>query len=405
MNKKFKFADARIRALPANPSTSASTDLEVSDISDDGSNAVGLKCLSGKSGKSSKSGSKRFLFRYTFNSRKRSIALGRFPDINVATARKAARRYRAMLAEGIDPKAEQEEQKLQPTVSEFFWNTYLPYQKQHTRPGSWGHEIHRFRKHVEYRVGHLRFRELKASQVLQIQLDLNSPTSHRPALAEATCNRVVAVLKSMGQLAIRMDVIDVNEAMKVKQLRENNIRTRFLDANELKAVITEARKFKNRFIGGLIAMLAVTGCRKSEITLATHSNLDKANRTLFLPMTKNGQSREVYLSEIAMEILNETPIKPGSPYIFAGRIAGQPIKDCRDAFQKILGNAGIPKPEELVLHSLRHSVASCLVSAGMTLYDVKYQLGHQCIQSSARYSKQTLERQRNTSNKLCELVK
>lgn len=397
MNTKFKFSDARIRALPSNASTSASTDLEVSDVSDDGSSVTGLKCLIGKSG------NKRFLFRYVFSSRKRSIALGRFPDINVATARKAARHYRSMLAEGVDPKALQEEQKQQPTISEFFWNTYLPYQKKHTR--SWIHEVNRFRRNIEPRFGHLLLRELKASQVLQFQLDLNSPHTHRPALAEATCNRVIGILKTMGQLAIRMDELDVNEAMKMKQLREDNIRTRFLDAQELKAVITEARHFKNKYIGGGIAMLAVTGCRKNEIFCAKHVHLNQAERTLLIPMTKNGQSREVYLSDIALEIINETPLKPDNPYIFAGRIVGKPIKDCRIAFQHILHNAGIPNPEELVLHSLRHSVASCLVSAGMTLYDVKYQLGHACIQSSARYSKQTLERQRNTSNKLADLVK
>ncbi|WP_372835909.1 Arm DNA-binding domain-containing protein, partial [Pontibacterium sp.] len=194
MNKQFKFTDARIRALPANPPTSASTDLEVSDVSDNGSSALGLKCLSGKSG------NKRFLFRYTFNSRKRSIALGRFPDINVATARKAARRYRAMLAEGIDPKAEQETQKMQPTIAEFFWNTYLPYQKKHTRYSSWDHERQRFMKHIEPRYGHLLFRELKASHVLQLQLDLNTANTHRKALAPATCNRIVALLKTMSQL-------------------------------------------------------------------------------------------------------------------------------------------------------------------------------------------------------------
>ena len=392
MDKRFKFTDARIRALPSNPSSARSTELEFSDTE-----ITGLKCLSGKSG------TKRFLLRYVILSRKRSIALGRFPDINVATARKAAQRYRSMIAEGIDPKAEHEEQKQLPTISEFFWNTYLPYQKKHTR--SWQHEVKRFRKHIEPRHGHMLFRELKASHVLQLQIDLNSPNSHRRALAPATCNRVIAVLKTMGQLAMRMDAIDVNEAMKVKQLREDNIRSRFLDANELKAVITEARHFKKKSIGGFIAMLAVTGCRNSEIRLARHENLDKAKRVLYIPMTKSGLSREVYLSDLALEILEETPKVSGNPYIFAGRTEGQPLKDCRTSFQQILRNAGISNPEELVLHSLRHSVASCLVSAGMTLYDVKYQLGHLCIQSSARYSKQTLERQRNTSEKLSELMR
>jgi integrase len=308
-----------------------------------------------------------------------------------------------MLAEGIDPKTEKEEQRQQVTVSEFFWDTYLPYQKKHTR--SWSHEIQRFRKHVEPRLGRTLFRELKASQVLQIQLDLNTPTSHRPALSEATCNRVIAILKTMGQLAVRMDTIDINEAMKIKQLREDNVRTRFLDAKELKAVISEARQLKNKSVGGLIAMLAITGCRWSEISLAKHQHLDKENRSLFLPMTKNGKSREVFLSDLALEILDETPVISGNPYIFAGRYKGKPLKSCRHSFQKILKNAGVCKPEELVPHSLRHSVASCLISAGMTLMDVKYQLGHLCIQSSARYSKQTLERQRNTSNKLSELVR
>ncbi|SMR75460.1 hypothetical protein [Marinobacterium sediminicola] len=62
-----------------------------------------------------------------------------------------------------------------------------------------------------------------------LRLDLNSPKPRRSALAPATCNRIIGLLKTMGQLALRMDVIDVNEAMKIEQLREDNIRTRFLD--------------------------------------------------------------------------------------------------------------------------------------------------------------------------------
>ncbi|WP_415902137.1 tyrosine-type recombinase/integrase [Neptuniibacter sp. QD29_5] len=393
MNTKFKFTDARIRALPTNPSNAKSTELEFSDTE-----ITGLKCLSSK-----KAGSKRFLLRYVFQSRKRSLSLGRFPDINVATARKAAQRYRAMLAEGIDPKAENEEISNHPTVSEFFWNTYLPYQKKHTR--SWKHEITRFSLHAEPRFGHMLFKDLKASHVLQLQLDLNSANSHRKALAPATCNRVIAVLKCMGQLALRMDVIDSNEAMKVKQLRENNIRMRFLDAKELKAVIAEARCYPNKQIGGIIALLAVTGCRSGELRLAKHEHLDKHNQILFLPMTKNGRSREVYLSDLAMEIINETPLVPGNPYLFAGRVPGNPISSFRIAFPKILKNAGIKGHEGLTPHHLRHSVASCLVSSGKSLIDVQYQLGHLCIQSSARYSKQTVERQRNVSDAFSELVR
>ncbi|MCV6589963.1 MAG: Arm DNA-binding domain-containing protein, partial [Marinobacterium sp.] len=134
MDKKFKFTNERIRTLPANPASASSTDLEISDTE-----VIGLKCLSGKSG------NKRFLLRYVFEGKKRSIALGRFPDIDVATARKAAREHRAVLADGKDPKAaaERAQESAIPTVSEFFWQTFLPLQQKHNK--SWKNDIQRFR--------------------------------------------------------------------------------------------------------------------------------------------------------------------------------------------------------------------------------------------------------------------
>ncbi|NVP03413.1 DUF4102 domain-containing protein [Photobacterium damselae subsp. damselae] len=61
---------------------SPSTELEFSDT-----DVTGLKCLSGKTG------SKRFLLRYQINGKKTSIAIGRFPDVDLSTARKIARQY------------------------------------------------------------------------------------------------------------------------------------------------------------------------------------------------------------------------------------------------------------------------------------------------------------------------
>ncbi len=108
MEKKFKFTNERIKALPANPPNAKGTDLEVSDTE-----VIGLKCFSGKSG------NKRWLLRYSTNSgRKTSIAIGRFPDIDVTLARKIARKHLQQIAEGHDPKAERDEIKKVPTVSQ-----------------------------------------------------------------------------------------------------------------------------------------------------------------------------------------------------------------------------------------------------------------------------------------------
>ena len=70
---KFRFTNSSIKSLPAQRRDAAATELEFSDTE-----VIGLKLLSGKS-----QGSKRFLLRYTLQGKKRSIALGRFGDIDV----------------------------------------------------------------------------------------------------------------------------------------------------------------------------------------------------------------------------------------------------------------------------------------------------------------------------------
>ncbi|RVU35363.1 DUF4102 domain-containing protein [Rheinheimera riviphila] len=105
-----------MKALPANSKDAKGTDLEFSDTE-----VIGLKCLSGRTG------NKRWLLRYSTNTgRKSSIAIGRFPDIDVTLARNIASKHLQNIAEGHDPKAERDDLKKAPTVSQFFWDTAPP---------------------------------------------------------------------------------------------------------------------------------------------------------------------------------------------------------------------------------------------------------------------------------------
>ena len=98
MQKQFRFTTTNLRALPANPVGANASELEFSDT-----DVVGLKCLSGKTD------SKRFLLRYTFLCRKASISIGRFPDVDLASARNIARHYKTLVAQGVDPKTKRDE--------------------------------------------------------------------------------------------------------------------------------------------------------------------------------------------------------------------------------------------------------------------------------------------------------
>lgn len=99
--KRFRFTSQLIKSLPPNSSDSRSTDTEYSDTE-----ISGLKCLVSKG-----EGRKKFLLRYLYHGRKRAIAIGHWPDVDVTLARKIAMEHKRSLATGTDPKQERENKR------------------------------------------------------------------------------------------------------------------------------------------------------------------------------------------------------------------------------------------------------------------------------------------------------
>lgn len=393
MQKKFKFTNAKLKAIKPHDKDSPSTELELSDDSD----VSGLKLLVGKSG------NKRFLLRYTFQSRKRSIAIGKFGDIDVATARKIAQRHKSLIAEGIDPKVEKDSYKTMPTITEFFYNTYLPVIK--ARKKSWDKDVQRFSRFIEPRVGNIRFQDLTSMDVLHLQQTIADPKKIKRTYKPSTNNRVIAVLKTLSNYALKMGVISSNAALPVSLLKEDNIRDKFFDIEQTKKIIESALKYKNVYIGAGIAMLYLTGNRRSEIFNLKWLDFDRDSKTVYVPDSKSGLPFTIYLSERAFNIIINLKQIEGNPYIFAGRKNGKPISSLRTAYRTILEGAGITDFEGVCFHTARHSVASNMISSGkFSQVHVKQQLAHRSIQSSERYIKHTPTSARNISQGFADLM-
>lgn len=86
--KRFRFTNQLIKSLPPNTSDARSTDAEYSDTE-----ISGLKCLVSKG-----EGRKKFLLRYLYHGRKRAIAIGRWPEVDVTLARKIAMEHKRSAA-------------------------------------------------------------------------------------------------------------------------------------------------------------------------------------------------------------------------------------------------------------------------------------------------------------------
>lgn len=388
MQKRFRFTTTLLKSLPANPAESAATELEFSDTE-----VIGLKCLSGKTG------SKRFLLRYQMHGRKRSIGLGRFPDVDLSTARKLARQYKTEIAQGQDPRLERDAVKAMPTVKAFFEDTYVPHAQR--RKKTWEADITRF-SHCKA-IWHIPFDQLTARDLYQIQLSLSGRQHDRGTYAPATINRVIALMKTVCKLAYKLlDIPNVSD--KVSLLPENNARTRYLTVEETRRFVAEARRYPCPHIGSFLALLFLLGCREGELRFRKWDELNLPRRTLVIPHTKNGTSHTLYLSDLMVEIIQSIPRITLNPYIFAGTKLGKPIGAPRKSFQLIKERANIPKPEEVVLHTARHTVGSLLVSNGVPLSQIQKALNHKDIASTQRYAKLSEDKQRETANYLSDWV-
>jgi len=94
------------------------------------------------------------------------------------------------------------------------------------------------------------------------------------------------------------------------------------------------------------------------------------------------------LAPAAVELLtkrkaaNEAAEKP-SPFVFPGKVVGQPIIEVKSTWHKIREAAGVA---DCRMHDLRHTLASHMAMAGVPLLHIGKQLGHASKQSTSRYT-------------------
>jgi integrase len=301
------------------------------------------------------------------------------------------------LGEGINPKVERD-CPTRLTVDSFFNEHYLPSIKK--RKKTWQDDKYRYDIMIAPKIGNILYRELRTIDVQKLHLSLTEQVNKYGSLyAPATCNQALMIVKSMTKSALNLGVINEDVCLPVKLFRLNNARTRFLNVHEVKRLLKVCREYSNKTISGYIALLALSGLLCSEVANIKVKDVDIAKRTIHILITKNGKARSIYLTDAMMAFIARIPLKPDNPYLFSGRVKGKPLSSTRKTFIKLLKRAQIDGDDVC-----QHSVASNLVSAGISLKLVQEILGHKSIISTQRYAKLTTESMRQTTETLSNML-
>ena len=175
-----------------------------------------------------------------------------------------------------------------------------------------------------------------------------------------------------------------NPVREIKLPAESSARNRRLqdaqdgaDSEETKLFVA-CRRSRNPYLLPIVRLALETAMRQSELVGLHWQHIDLKRRTIFLPHTKNGDSRTVPLSTDAVAVLTALPrgIKGD---VFPG-VTTEAIKK---AFIRATRRTDL---EDLHFHDLRHEATTRLFEQGLNIMEVSSITGHRDLQMLRRYT-------------------
>ncbi len=209
---------------------------------------------------------------------------------------------------------------------------------------------------------------------------------HRLLDGRRTCHYDLILIRHCLKIAMNEWglMLSSNRVDRVKMPPSPPSRNQRLEDGELERLEEAAKQTKNPHIWPIIVFPIETGMRRGEILGLQWEHVDLERRVAFLPLTKNGSSREVPLSTKAAQVLarqrqhNDTtsplPVTPNG---------------LRLAWDRLRSRAVLV---DLCFHDLRHEAISRFFELGLNIPEVAVISGHKDPRMLFRYTHLRLEK-------------
>jgi integrase len=345
-------------------------------------------------------GRKSFTLDYTFESRRRRLFIGDYPDWSVSAARDEAKRIKREVDRGIDPLRVRDERAVAPTVEQLV-QRYLADHVSKQAQKSAADITRMMHIHVLPAWGKRKAIDIKTPDVDALLAEIargrarphKVATKHKrerplrgPRPTPIYANRVGSAMRKMFSLAVRWGIRPDNPAAAYLRNPEQP-RERFLDHKELERLSAVLAEHFNQRCANIVRLLLLTGARKSEVLNARWEqlNLDAGVWTKPAATTKQRRLHRVPLSAATVHLLGtiRARVPADCPWVFPGDAEGKSLQEIKRFWAGVRVKAGIPDAR---IHDLRHTFASLLVSGGMSLPMIGKLLGHTQVQTTQRYA-------------------
>ena len=207
------------------------------------------------------------------------------------------------------------------------------------------------------------------------------------SISPTTLNIELRSLKSTFNSAVRWELLKENPFRKVSLLKIPQRPPIYLTKEDFKKLISVV---KEPLLRDVFLFAVLTGFRKGEMLNLKWSGVDLQKRQVTIEnsegfTTKSGKSRTIPLNDAVFDMLSKRNAERNRcEYVFHRK--GYKLNDLylTHRFKKYVVDLGLNP--QLHLHSCRHTAASWLVDAGVSLYIVQNILGHANIATTQIYS-------------------
>lgn len=298
------------------------------------------------------------------------ITIGSYPEIKRKNAVDKCVEYMDMITKGLDPRKKETEFTLK-SAFEFYLARKTDI-------------CDKVRKAYQVDVPKYfaRFMNKKLSFITDEDVEElfnNMTESNGPSAA----NHAIQKLKAIINFAQKKHKYNGNNPCEPIDLNPKHERSRFLTEVEF-PIFMDAVEKEDLLMKCIFKMLLFTGARKTNVLEMKWSQIDFCTRIWTIDKTKNGDPLDVYLCDQAIKVLESLPRFDGCDWVFVNPKTMNCVKDIKKAWRRILKRCGI---KNLVIHDLRRSFATVLLSSGVEPAVVAKILGHKSLLATNVYAK------------------
>lgn len=307
---------------------------------------------------------------------------------NLRTAKKIIRELEERLTLGefdVDASSRMKGRRKKTTFDDFL-KSYMAYCETNKRPRTVQTD-HRFLSDLKKFLNPHYLDDVTAEDLEKLKTRLIGRENWSPT----TVNMFLRHVQAAYSYAIKMKMISSNPFQDISQIPVPQRSPKFLSKKQVKKVLEISSQYGEQ-IHLFFCLGIYAGLRIGEIANAKWSWFDPESATMTVAgnkdtgfETKTGRNRTLPLHDRLKEVL-ERAERSGEYLLNSGRVSkgkNQYRVDYKKSFRAVAREAGVPW---CTPHVLRHTFASHLAMAGVSLYKISKWLGHSNLSTTQIYS-------------------